>query len=105
MDENQWLADCFEEQRPRLRAVAYRMLGSLAEADDAVQETWLRLSRAGTGEVENLRGWLTPITASTAPAIRPKIIDRTANLTVRTAPCASTGSDWTSREVVDMSGG
>jgi RNA polymerase sigma factor (sigma-70 family) len=63
MDENQWLADCFEEQRPRLRAVAYRMLGSLAEADDAVQETWLRLSRAGTGEVENLRGWLTTITA------------------------------------------
>jgi RNA polymerase sigma factor (sigma-70 family) len=63
MDENQWLAECFEGQRPRLRAVAYRMLGSLAEADDAVQETWLRLSRAGTGEVENLRGWLTTITA------------------------------------------
>jgi RNA polymerase sigma-70 factor (ECF subfamily) len=63
MDDNQWLADRFEEQRPRLRAVAYRMLGSLAEADDAVQETWLRLSRAGTDEVENLRGWLTTITA------------------------------------------
>ncbi|MGD0065000.1 MAG: sigma-70 family RNA polymerase sigma factor [Streptosporangiaceae bacterium] len=63
MDENQWLADRFEEQRPRLRGVAYRMLGSLAEADDAVQETWLRLSRAGTDEVENLRGWLTTITA------------------------------------------
>ena len=63
MDENQWLADRFEEERPRLRAVAYRMLGSLAEADDAVQETWLRLSRAGTGEVKNLRGWLTTITA------------------------------------------
>ena len=63
MNENQWLADRFEEQRPRLRGVAYRMLGSLAEADDAVQETWLRLSRAGTDEVENLRGWLTTITA------------------------------------------
>src|SRR5271166_6461747 len=63
MNENQWLADCFQEQRPRLRAVAYRMLGSLAEADDAVQETWLRLSRAGTDEVKNLRGWLTTITA------------------------------------------
>jgi RNA polymerase sigma factor (sigma-70 family) len=63
MNENQWLADRFEEQRPRLRAVAYRMLGSLAEADDAVQESWLRLSRAGTDDVENLRGWLTTITA------------------------------------------
>jgi RNA polymerase sigma factor (sigma-70 family) len=63
MDEKQWLADRFEEHRPHLRAVAYRMLGSLAEADDAVQDTWLRTSRAGTGGVENLRGWLTTITA------------------------------------------
>jgi RNA polymerase sigma factor (sigma-70 family) len=63
MDEKQWLADRFEEHRPHLRAVAYRMLGSLAEADDAVQDTWLRMSRAGTGGVENLRGWLTTITA------------------------------------------
>jgi RNA polymerase sigma-70 factor (ECF subfamily) len=52
----------FEEHRGHLRAVAYRMLGSLAEADDAVQETWLRASRAGTAEVDNLRGWLTTIT-------------------------------------------
>jgi RNA polymerase sigma factor (sigma-70 family) len=63
MDENQWLADRFEEHRPHLRAVAYRMLGSLSEADDAVQDTWLRLSRAGTGGVENLGGWLTTILA------------------------------------------
>jgi RNA polymerase sigma factor (sigma-70 family) len=63
MDERDWLADRFEEHRPRLRAVAYRMLGSLAEADDAVQDAWLRLSRAGTGEVENLGGWLTTIVA------------------------------------------
>jgi RNA polymerase sigma factor (sigma-70 family) len=63
MDEDQWLADRFEENRGRLRAVAYRMLGSLADADDAVQEAWLRLSRAGTGEVENLPAWLTTITA------------------------------------------
>jgi RNA polymerase sigma factor (sigma-70 family) len=63
MDQDQWLADRFEEHRAHLRAVAYRMLGSLAEADDAVQDTWLRLSRADAGEVENLRGWLTTITA------------------------------------------
>jgi len=63
MDEREWLADRFEEHRPNLRAVAYRMLGSLAEADDAVQDTWLRLSRAGAGGVENLGGWLTTIVA------------------------------------------
>ena len=63
MDEHEWLADRFEEHRPHLRAVAYRMLGSLAEADDAVQDTRLRLTRAGAGEVENLGGWLTTVVA------------------------------------------
>src|SRR5918993_792961 len=63
MDENEWLANRFEEHRTHLRAVAYRMLGSLAEADDAVQDTWLRLSRGGADEVENLGGWLTTIIA------------------------------------------
>ncbi|MGH3649325.1 MAG: sigma-70 family RNA polymerase sigma factor [Acidimicrobiia bacterium] len=63
MDENQWLADRFEEHRARLRAVAYRMLGSLTEADDAVQDAWLRVSRAGASEVENLGGWMTTIVA------------------------------------------
>jgi RNA polymerase sigma-70 factor (ECF subfamily) len=63
MDESEWLAERFEEQRAHLRAVAYRMLGSLTEADDAVQDTWLRLSRSGASEVENLRGWLTTIVA------------------------------------------
>src|SRR6266487_3741339 len=63
MDENEWLADRFEEHRAHLRAVAYRMLGSLTDADDAVQDTWLRLSRSGAGEVENLKGWLTTIVA------------------------------------------
>ena len=63
MDENEWLADRFEEHRTHLRAVAYRMLGSLTEADDAVQDAWLRLSRSGVGGVENLGGWLTTIVA------------------------------------------
>jgi RNA polymerase sigma factor (sigma-70 family) len=63
MDEQPWLAERFEEQRPRLRAVAYRMLGSLSEADDAVQEAWLRLSRADAAGIENLGGWLTTVVA------------------------------------------
>jgi RNA polymerase sigma-70 factor (ECF subfamily) len=66
MAEQQWLADRFEEHRPRLRAVAYRMLGSLAEADDAVQDAWLRVCRADTNQVENLGGWLTTIVARVA---------------------------------------
>jgi RNA polymerase sigma-70 factor (ECF subfamily) len=63
MDEGPWLTERFEEHRTRLRAVAYRMLGSLTEADDAVQEAWLRLSRTDTGSVENLAGWLTTVVA------------------------------------------
>ncbi|MGZ4259211.1 MAG: sigma-70 family RNA polymerase sigma factor [Solirubrobacteraceae bacterium] len=63
MVEQDWLAQRFEEERPRLRAVAYRMLGSLSEADDAVQDAWLRLSRADTSEVENLGAWLTTVVA------------------------------------------
>ncbi len=63
MDQQEWLAQQFEDNRPHLRAVAYRMLGSLAEADDAVQDAWLRLSRSDTSEVENLRAWLTTVVA------------------------------------------
>jgi RNA polymerase sigma factor (sigma-70 family) len=66
VEQQEWLARQFEEQRPHLRAVAYRMLGSLSEADDAVQDAWLRLSRADTSEVENLRAWLTTIVARVA---------------------------------------
>src|SRR5882672_7457407 len=63
MDENDWLTARFEEHRSHLRAVAYRMLGSLSEADDAVQDAWLRLSRSDTSDVENLGGWLTTVVA------------------------------------------
>ncbi|HEX4107678.1 MAG TPA: RNA polymerase sigma factor SigJ [Solirubrobacteraceae bacterium] len=65
MDDQQFLAERFEEHRPRLRAVAYRLLGSLSEADDAVQDAWLRLSRTDA-EVENLGGWLTTVVARVA---------------------------------------
>ena len=61
MDERDWLAEQFERNRPYLRAVAYRMLGSVSEADDAVQESWLRLDRADADRVDNLRGWLTTV--------------------------------------------
>ena len=63
MDERDWLTERFEANRIHLRAVAYRMLGSVSDADDAVQETWLRLSRSDVSDVENLRGWLTTVTA------------------------------------------
>jgi RNA polymerase sigma-70 factor (ECF subfamily) len=61
MDEHDFLAEQFEENRAHLKAVAYRMLGSISEAEDAVQETWLRLSRSDTSSVENLGGWLTTV--------------------------------------------
>jgi len=63
MAGQEWLAERFEENRSRLRAVAYRMLGSLGEAEDAVQEAWLRLSRSDAGNIENLSGWLTTVVA------------------------------------------
>jgi RNA polymerase sigma factor (sigma-70 family) len=63
MDETEWLAERFEQHRPRLRAVAYRMLGSLTEADDAVQDAWIRLSRSNAEQIDNLGGWLTTVVA------------------------------------------
>src|SRR5437868_8991326 len=63
MDEHEWLAEQFEAERPHLRAVAYRMLGELSEAEDAVQESWLRLSRSDTSGIANLGGWLTTVVA------------------------------------------
>src|SRR5919198_889537 len=61
MDERDWLAERFEAHRTHLKAVAYRMLGALSEADDAVQEAWLRLARSDTSDVANLGGWLTTV--------------------------------------------
>jgi RNA polymerase sigma-70 factor (ECF subfamily) len=66
VDPQEWLAERFEAERPHLRAVAYRMLGSLSEADDAVQDAWLRLTRADRSDVENLRAWLTTVVARVA---------------------------------------
>jgi RNA polymerase sigma-70 factor (ECF subfamily) len=63
MVDNEWLAERFEQHRPRLRAVAYRMLGSLVEADDAVQDAWLRLDRSDADEIDNLAAWLTTVVA------------------------------------------
>ena len=63
MDQQEWLAQQFEEHRPHLRAVAYRMLGSLSETDDAVQEAWLRLSRSDARGIDNLQAWLTTVVA------------------------------------------
>jgi RNA polymerase sigma factor (sigma-70 family) len=63
VEDRGWLAERFEDHRPHLRAVAYRMLGSASEADDAVQEAWFRLSRADTSDVDNLGGWLTTVVA------------------------------------------
>src|SRR5690242_19710063 len=63
MDDHEFLAQRFEQHRTRLRALAYRMLGSTSEADDAVQEAWLRVSRADADSIDNLGGWLTTVTA------------------------------------------
>src|SRR5262245_49251175 len=63
MEKKHWLAKDFEETRPRLRAVAYRMLGSIDEAEDAVQEAWIRLARSESEKIDNLGGWLTTVVA------------------------------------------
>jgi RNA polymerase sigma-70 factor (ECF subfamily) len=61
LNDQDWLAERFEAHRSRLRGVAYRMLGSVTEADDAVQEAWIRLARTDTSDVDNLRAWLTTV--------------------------------------------
>ncbi|UYQ61816.1 sigma-70 family RNA polymerase sigma factor [Streptomyces peucetius] len=93
MDENAALIDRFEEDRGRLRAVAYRMLGSVSEAEDAVQETWLRVSRADTGSVENLSGWLTTVVSRIClNMLRKRESRREEPLEVR-APQPATGPE------------
>src|ERR671913_804428 len=66
MDERDWLAQRFQEHRPHLRAVAYRMLGSSSEADDALQEAWIRLSRSNSAEIDNLEAWLVTVVGRVA---------------------------------------
>jgi RNA polymerase sigma-70 factor (ECF subfamily) len=87
VDESEWLAERFESHRAHLRAVAYRMLGSASEADDAVQEAWLRLSRADTTEVGNLGGWLTTTVARVClDVLRSRSIRREEPLDARPDP-------------------
>jgi RNA polymerase sigma-70 factor (ECF subfamily) len=95
MDEEQWLAERFEEHRGHLRAVAYRMLGSLTEADDAVQDTWLRLSRSGGDQVQDLRGWLTTVVARVClNVLRARNVRREEALGVRVPdPLVSTDAE------------
>jgi RNA polymerase sigma-70 factor (ECF subfamily) len=94
MDETQQLVERFEEHRPRLRMVAYRMLGSLSEADDAVQEAWLRASRADTSRVENLAGWLTTVVGRVClDLLRARTARREEPLDVRVADPVADGAD------------
>jgi RNA polymerase sigma factor (sigma-70 family) len=99
MDEQDWLAERFEENRGHLRAVAYRMLGSLSEADDAVQESWLRLSRSGTDGVENLGGFLTTVVARVClDMLRSRRSRREEPLDAHLPEAAGTGTGGTEPE-------
>src|ERR671924_453046 len=99
MDEREFLAQHFEEHRTRLRAVAYRMLGSLSEADDAVQEAWLRLSRTDADEVENLGGWLTTVVARISlNMLRSRRTRREEPMSLRVADPIADPSDGTDPE-------
>jgi RNA polymerase sigma-70 factor (ECF subfamily) len=99
MDERNRLAQQFEEHRGHLRAVAYKMLGSLSEADDAVQESWLRLSRSDASEVENLRAWLTTVVARVAlNVLRSRRTRREEPLDVRVPDPVVTRDDGTQPE-------
>ena len=99
MDERDWLAEQFEAHRTHLRAVAYRMLGSLSDADDAVQDAWLRLSRADTSDVENLGGWLTTVVARVClDVLRSRASRREEPLDAHVAEPIVGGADGTDPE-------
>ncbi|WP_027343775.1 sigma-70 family RNA polymerase sigma factor [Hamadaea tsunoensis] len=91
MDPDDWLAERFEENRPHLRAVAYRMLGSASEAEDAVQESWLRLSRSDTDEIKNLGGWLTTVVGRVClDMLRSRTSRREESLEIAADPAGGT---------------
>ena len=99
MNEREWLAERFEENRAHLRAVAYRMLGSSSESDDAVQEAWLRLSRAETAGIANLGGWLTTVVARVClDMLRSRKSRREESLTLSTPEPVATGTSGSSPE-------
>src|SRR3970282_2982732 len=94
MATGEWLADHFEEHRPHLRTVAYRMLGSASEAEDAVQETWIRLGRTDVGEVASLRRWLTTVVARVClDMLRARTSRREDPLDVRPDPLITRGEE------------
>jgi len=100
VSENDWLAGQFEQNRPRLKSVAYRMLGSAAEADDAVQEAWLRLSRFGADGVHNLAGWLTTAVARVClDMLRARKARREEPLPAQPASPVDGGADSTDPEL------
>jgi RNA polymerase sigma factor (sigma-70 family) len=99
MQDNEWLANRFEANRTHLRAVAFRMLGSSSEAEDAVQEAWIRLSRSGTSGVENLGGWMTTIVARIClDMLRSRKSRREESLDTPLANAAAVGEDGTDPE-------
>ncbi|MDQ1721896.1 MAG: hypothetical protein QOI26_1630, partial [Pseudonocardiales bacterium] len=89
MDDHDWLAQRFEDNRPHLRAVAFRILGSLSDAEDAVQEAWLRLSRSDTSDVDNLAGWLTTVVARVSLNMLQTRKSRREEPTARSCPTTS----------------
>src|SRR6187549_2837887 len=99
MNERDYLAERFEEHRTHLRAVAYRMLGSLSEVDDAVQEAWLRLSRADAAAIDNLGGWLTTVVAHVClDILRSRKSRREEPIDPRAPEAVATGASGSSPE-------
>jgi DNA-directed RNA polymerase specialized sigma24 family protein len=101
MDEREWLTERFEQHRPHLRAVAYRMLGSLGESDDALQEAWLRIRSQDPGTVENMQAWLTTIVGRVCLNMLRSRRARRAELSVHVPdPVVSVGEDGLEHEAL-----